>query len=164
MKQWFGYFPPPPVTHRLHRDPQLYLVLLGTLLTGIGLWWLLPAGFAGAAFAHPWLLFNMLLLSPVVEEWLCRGVLQGELLRQAWGRVRHLGISRANGLTSIAFVLLHLVYHPWLWALAVIVPSLVLGYLRERYANLWLPIVLHSLFNLTYLLAGLPWAQSDVLR
>lgn len=160
MKEWFGYFPPPTARHRLHTDPHMYLVLVGTLLTGVGLWLLLPAGYAGSVLSRPWLLFNMLLLSPVVEEWLCRGVLQGELLRRAWGNIQHLGISRANAVTSVVFVLLHGIYHPWHWALAVIVPSLVLGHLRERYASLWLPIVLHSLFNLTYLLAGLAWPVS----
>ncbi len=45
--------------------------------------------------------------------------------------------------------------HPPAWALAVLVPSLVLGHFRERHASLLPPMILHPLFNLTYLLGGI---------
>lgn len=146
---------PLPRPSRPWRDAHLYLVLAGTALTGLALWLWLPSGFARHIAADPWHLLGFLLLYPVVEEWLFRGILQGELLRRDSFRRRHLGITRANGLTTVAFTLLHLIHQPFPWALSVAVPSLVLGHFRERYGNLRLPIALHVLFNAAYLLAGL---------
>jgi membrane protease YdiL (CAAX protease family) len=37
----------------------------------------------------------------------------------------------------------------------VFVPSLVFGHFRERHESLVTPMLLHSFFNLTYLLAGI---------
>lgn len=139
----------------LGRDPHVWLVLLGTLASGILLWWWMPAGYARPIAADPWRLAGFLLLYPLVEEWVFRGLLQGELLQRGWGRRLHLGISRANLVTSLLFVALHLVNHPPAWALAVLLPSLVLGHLRERHGSLLPALLLHPLFNLTYLLAGL---------
>jgi len=138
----------------LWRDPQLNLVLAGTAMVGLGLWLLLAPGYARPLVADPWRLLAILLLYPVVEEWVFRGVLQGELLRRPGLRQRHLGVTRANLLTSLLFAATHLVHQPPLWALAVLVPSLVLGHFRERYAGLRLPIALHILFNAVYVLAG----------
>ncbi len=139
----------------LWRDPHLHLVLAGTVTVGMGLWVFMAPGYAWSIVSDPWQLLAMLLLYPVVEEWLFRGVLQGELLRRRGFRRAHLGLTQANLLTSLLFVVMHLVHQPPLWALAVVVPSLVLGHFRERYGNLRLPIALHILFNAVYLLAGL---------
>jgi len=94
---------------------------------------------------------------PVVEEWLFRGLIQGELLRLRKLSRTFTGISGANLVTSLLFVALHLINHPPLWAMAVLVPSLVLGHFRERYQQVWIPMALHMLFNASYLVAGLPW-------
>jgi uncharacterized protein len=140
-----------PVIRRLPRDPHLHVVLAGTLATGLGLWFLLPPGYSQPVASEPWRLLGFLLLYPVIEEWLFRGLLQGELLRRPWGPSRYLGISIANLLTTVAFVLLHFVHQPPGWALAVAVPSLVLGHFRERYSSLWPPVMLHVLFNAVHL-------------
>jgi membrane protease YdiL (CAAX protease family) len=139
----------------LGRDPQLYAVIAASIATGLVLWWWLPAGYARPIAADPWRLAGFLLFYPLLEEWLFRGLLQGELLQHGWGRRRWLGISSANALTTLAFVLLHLVNHPPGWALAVAAPSLALGHLRERHHSLLPALLLHPLFNLTYLVAGL---------
>ena len=131
------------------------VVLIGSLLTGIGLWIALPHGFAKDIVASPLLLVNILLLYPLVEEVLFRGIIQGELLNRSSLAIRDLGISRANLITSILFVGLHFVNHPPSWALAVLVPSLTLGHIRERYPSLAAPILLHILFNAIYLIAGI---------
>ena len=137
------------------RDPQLYLVIAGTVVVGLGLWLLLAPGYARPIVADPWRLLAILLLYPVVEEWVFRGVLQGELLSYSRWRRTHLGLTRANLLTSLLFAAMHLVHQPPLWALAVVAPSLVLGHFRERYDGLRMPIALHILFNTVYVLAGL---------
>ena len=140
---------------RLVRDWQFYLVIAGSVVTGILFWFWLPAGYANAIASDPWRLVSFLLLYPLLEEWVFRGILQGEFLKREWGKRRGIGISNANLVTSIIFVLLHLINHPPLWALAVLVPSLVLGHFRERHDGLLAPMLLHPFFNLTYLLAGI---------
>ena len=144
-----------PVPPLPWRDHHLQLTLAGTVVTGLGLWLFLPPGFAHHLTASPWSLMGFLLVYPVIEEWLFRGLLQKELLRLREFQRRHLGITGANGTTTIAFTLLHLVHQPFPWALTVALPSLVLGHFRERYGNLRLPIALHILFNAIYLAAGL---------
>ena len=140
---------------RLARDWQFHLVIACSVATGIifRLW--LPAGYANSIASDPWLIFSFLLLYPLVEEWVFRGILQGELLKRAWGKQRGIGISNANLITSIVFAGLHFINQPPGWALAVLVPSLVLGHFRERHESLLPPMLLHPLFNLTYLLAGI---------
>jgi membrane protease YdiL (CAAX protease family) len=136
-------------------DWQFQLVIAGSVMTGIAFWLWLPAGYSNAIAADPWLIFSFLLLYPLVEEWVFRGILQGELLKQEWGKRRGIGVSNANLLTSIVFVLLHFINHPPLWAVAVFVPSLALGHFRERHDSLVTPMLLHPFFNLTYLVAGI---------
>ena len=136
------------------RDPQLLVTLVGTVITGVALWHWLPHGYAAHIAASPWLILNIVLIYPVVEELLFRGFIQAELLRHRLTAIRHLGISRANMLTSILFVGLHLIHQAPLWALSVLVPSLVLGHFRERYDSLLAPMLLHILFNATWLTAG----------
>lgn len=99
-----------------------------------------------------WLLW-MVLVFPLLEEIVFRGVIQGSLLRLARLRRAWLGLSAANGLASMVFVLMHLVYNPPLHALAVLAPSLVLGFFRERYDSVWPPVVLHVVFNLMWFVA-----------
>lgn len=135
-------------------DPQLLVVLAGTLLTGAGLWLWMPAGYAADVTSSLWLMLNIIFLYPLVEELLFRGVIQTELLRRPVLARRHFGISRANLITSILFICLHLVHQAPLWAISVLLPSLVMGHFRERYGNLLAPILLHILFNATWLTAS----------
>jgi membrane protease YdiL (CAAX protease family) len=92
----------------------------------------------------------LVLLYPVIEEWLFRGQLQPRLLRTCFGRRVRLCISGANLLTSLLFAMMHLVTHPPLWALAVIVPSLIFGLFRERYGSILPGVLLHCSYNLAY--------------
>ena len=135
-------------------DWQFYLVIAGSVVTGILFWLWLPAGYADSIASDPWRLVSFLLLYPLLEEWVFRGILQGELLKRKWGKRRSIGISNANLVTSIVFAGLHFINQPPLWALAVLVPSLVMGHFRERHDSLLTPMLLHPFFNLTYLLAG----------
>jgi membrane protease YdiL (CAAX protease family) len=86
-----------------------------------------------------------------------RGLLQGQLLRVTAvnGQPRRWGpISRANGLTTLAFVALHLPTQPMLWALAVAAPSLVLGHLRERLGSAWPAVGVHAFYNAGFALVA----------
>ena len=102
-----------------------------------------------------WMAFA--LFFPVVEELLFRGILQGELLRLTTrdNRVLRLGpVSVANALTTMAFVALHMLAQPLGWALAVALPSLVFGHLRERFASVWPAVLVHIVYNAGFGLAA----------
>jgi uncharacterized protein len=91
-------------------------------------------------------LVSLVLVQPVVEELVFRGALQGYLLERVSGR--WIGpVSIANLGTTTAFVALHLLAQPPAWAVAVAVPSLVFGHLRERYGSVLPAIALHSIYN-----------------
>lgn len=139
----------------LLKDTHLAVIFLGSLLVGLGLSFILPSTFLESATADTLVLLNLLLLYPLVEELLFRGLIQETLLKRSCLAVRNFGISYANIITSILFVGLHFIHHPPVWAMAVFVPSLVLGYIRERYISLLVPISLHIFFNCIYLLAAI---------
>jgi len=90
------------------------------------------------------LVFTAVLIAPVYEEMLFRGHLQS-LLRHLLGRPW-----AAIVLTSAAFALVH----PWWTQPPILFLSLCLGYAYERRGNLWLPVVIHSLFNGISILAS----------
>jgi membrane protease YdiL (CAAX protease family) len=119
---------------------------------------LLLATLAGERMAPPattpaWIAW--LLVQPVAEECVFRGLLQGQLLRLT-SRRRAGPVTLANALATGAFVLAHLAVQPVPWALAVAVPSLVFGHLRERFASVVPAIVLHAAYNAGF--AGLATA------
>jgi membrane protease YdiL (CAAX protease family) len=93
---------------------------------------------------------SFVLAYPVVEELLFRGLLQGEALRLTTrnGRALRVGpVTWANVLVTAAFVALHSWAQPLAWALAVAVPSLVFGHLRERFASVWPAVLVHAVYN-----------------
>lgn len=131
----------------------LALALAVPVWAALGLWagkfMYVPSGWPA------WMSF--VLLYPVVEELVFRGVLQGELLRLTTreGRTLRLGpVSVANALATLAFVAFHTVAQPLAWALAVAVPSLVFGHLRERFASVWPAVLVHVVYNAGFGLAG----------
>ena len=84
---------------------------------------------------------------PVLEEMLFRGIVQGALFAKPWGAKSFAGLSVANGITSLLFVMAHLWYQPATWAVTVIVPSLVYGFFRDRFLNIYPCIILHAFYN-----------------
>lgn len=98
----------------------------------------------------PWFYLSGILLYPVLEEVVFRGLLLEGLTRYV--RARWHGLSLANVLTSLLFVVAHFPFHPGYWASAVFVPSLLFGYSKERYRSLWPPMILHSFYNLGFFL------------
>lgn len=140
-------------------DPHLIAALLAAVpvWAALGLW----AGPWMRAPAGAWGWFSLVLLMPLLEEGVFRGLLQTQLLRvtAVHGQPRRCGpISWANGLTTLAFVALHLPTQPLQWALAVAAPSLVLGHLRERLGSVWPAIGVHLVYNAGFALLAF-WAQ-----
>ena len=135
-------------------DWQLWITLLGAIAVVLVLRQLLPTGYASHITSSTIMLASTLLLYPLVEELLFRGVIQGELLRHDFWSRQHFFISRANLMTSFLFALLHLVHQAPIWALAVTVPSLVMGHFRERYRSIVAALALHVYFNGVFIIAG----------
>lgn len=136
---------------RLGRDPHFW----GAHIAAVVLW------AAGLAWFAPeidplWPLHQLeafLLLGlvyPMLEEWIFRGLLQGTLFGYRQLRAGVGGITLANLAVSLVFTSLHFINHPPLAAAAVLIPSLVFGYFRDRYGNLVAPIWLHVFYNIGY--------------
>lgn len=96
------------------------------------------------ASAGAWL--SLLLFQPLAEELVFRGALQGTLLRRTHRRT--LGpLTRANAWTTAAFVALHFIAQPPGWAVAVALPSLVFGHVRDRFSSVLPSMALHVVYN-----------------
>jgi uncharacterized protein len=141
-------FPP------FYRDLQFY----GALLLGVAVLWAMSVYLfqvrGGGAPVPLSMWISMVLWQPLIEELLFRGILQGQLLARSWGRSAFFRISLANLVTSVAFMAIHFIAHPPLWAMSVLVPSLLFGYFRERHHSLYPAIILHSVYNLGFLVVA----------
>ncbi len=142
---------------RFYRDG----FFLSALLAGVGfwlsLWWFVPVRPIGLPQVMTWSFLAVAVWHPLAEELIFRGFVQGQLVEQAWGQRTWAGISTANLLTSLVFVLGHLWQHPPVWAFAVGVPSLGFGWLRDRFESVYPSIALHMFYNAGYFaLTGLP--------
>lgn len=96
--------------------------------------------------------FELILVSiiiyPVLEEIVFRGLIQRQCLRFGIARRCFFGISGANVMTSILFTFLHFIHQPPLLAAMVFIPSLIFGYFRDRYKRIFPSILLHIFYNL----------------
>jgi len=129
--------------------------LFGTAIAAGLLYWLVlymvtrqPPAF-GWPLQDPWRFVYPALLYPVAEELVFRGLVQDLAHRylKAWA----LGpLTHANILTSLLFTALHFFNHPPLWAAAVLVPSLLFGFFKDRSGGLAAPVLLHVFYNSGY--------------
>lgn len=148
LAQALGVTPPYPPLLTWPPDTHLALALILALPAWLALGW-----FAGASLRLPigaWAWLSLVLVQPLLEELVFRGLLQGQALAwlQRGGRPMRLGpLTLANLLVTMAFVALHLRAQPLAWALAVAVPSLVFGHLRERFQSVWPAVGLHAVYN-----------------
>ncbi|MCO4812595.1 MAG: JDVT-CTERM system CAAX-type protease [Gammaproteobacteria bacterium] len=135
---------------RRPRKGSLDGAFVTVLLLGAIVGWVLGSRSVQPDSATPMMLVSFLLWQPVVEELLFRGALQGALLRTITGTRMVAGLSVANIATSLAFVAIHFAQHPWLWAISVLVPSLLFGHYRERAGSVAPCILMHVLFNAAF--------------
>ena len=91
---------------------------------------------------------TLCIVVPVLEELVFRGLIQGYLRQFDPGQKAILGISAANLLTSLLFVLLHWLTRDGYSALLVFLPSLYLGLVRDRTSSIAMCILIHGLWNL----------------
>ena len=134
-------------------DPRFGLALLAGAAFWLALVWLGEPG----PLQGPAALLSLVVLQPLGEELLFRGLLQGRLAARPWGRRSFLGLSRANWVASLLFTALHFIGHPPLWAAGVLLPALLFGYFRDRHDSVLPAIALHVFYNAGYFLLPLVW-------
>lgn len=146
--QTAGLQAPQPAPWRWPPDAALALALLAAVPV-----WVLLGALVGPAMRVPlgwWAWLSLVAVQPLLEELVFRGVLQGlalETLARQGRPLRWGPLTLANALVSLGFVLLHLRAQPLAWALAVLGPSLLLGWLRERYTSVWPSVLVHAVYN-----------------
>ncbi len=93
---------------------------------------------------HSIFMLKLLLIAPMIEEGFFRGVVHAGLLGRTdvWGRP-----AVANVITALFFGAAHLWFAPWLHALTVMLPALVIGWVYERSRSVGVCIALHCLCN-----------------
>lgn len=134
------------------RDSHFALAVVSPLV----LWALVctvPIGWANRAPCTFVSVLGLAVWQPLIEELFFRGWVQGELAATSWGPKTRYGITRANVATSFLFVAAHLLHHPALWAVAVLIPSMVFGYFRDKSRSVYPAVLLHSYYNLGFLFA-----------
>lgn len=92
------------------------------------------------------------LVYPVLEEYVFRGGIQSALYSRSSLSRSIAGVSAANLLTSITFAVIHLFNQPPIWATLVFFPSLVFGWMRDRYGHIGPSVVLHVVYNAGFFL------------
>jgi len=91
------------------------------------------------------IVIGAVVVAPLFEELLFRGYLQTLLWRLT--RRRWLAVI----LASIGFALVH---QHWVTWLPIFTLAVVLGYMYERTGKLWVPILIHAMFNATSIIAS----------
>lgn len=127
----FGHPPPPTVNHVILEQLKLVIQQSDVLTISI-------------------LLISAVILAPLFEELLYRGVMQtaiGELIggQKTSVNVRWLAVV----ITSMLFIASHIAVGSWHALPSLFVLSIVLGWLVERHGKLWPAIVVHMIFNAT---------------
>jgi membrane protease YdiL (CAAX protease family) len=149
----------------IRSDPARRWMLLAVPIGPLGVFflWMLDAGGALAvptAQASLRTAFLLLWAAPVLEELAFRGALR-DLCRAAMGKLSwrdNSPLTLPNLLTSIAFAACHLAHQPPLLAASLLVPSLLLGRVREITHSLLPCILLHAWFNLCFLMVFTQWS------
>ena len=140
-----------------HRDGLFLTALLAAGGFWLLLWCFVPVWPMAVRQVLSWNFLALTIWQPCLEELVFRGFLQGQLHRQAWGQRTWRGITVANVTASLLFMVGHWWHHPLHWAIAVMIPSLMFGYFRDRYASVYPAVVLHAFYNTGYfLLTGFP--------
>ena len=140
-----------------HRDGLFFLAAAAGVAFWALLWLLLPVQPMPWRHVGSWHFLSLVVVQPGLEEVVFRGILQGWLSR--WRRMQTTwhGLTAANGVTALLFTAGHFVNHPAAWVVGVMIPALVFGLFRDRYASIWPGTMLHVFYNAGYfVVTGLP--------
>jgi membrane protease YdiL (CAAX protease family) len=141
----------PPHPPPLLRDPAFAAALLAAPVAWVALMVLgHPTAEAGWVLTSPgrWVVLGV--VYPVLEEIVFRGGLQRWMKQHRFGNRRLAGLSTANWVASACFAAAHLYQHSIIWSAAVLVPSLLMGWLFDRHGRLTGPVLLHAFYNLGF--------------
>ncbi|WP_319381031.1 JDVT-CTERM system glutamic-type intramembrane protease [Thiomicrorhabdus sp.] len=122
---------------------RLFVAAMGGGLVVAAIYWLCI--YSGMPQEWRPALIASILVFPVLEELAFRGWLQTRLKTRF--AQEYYGFSLANLLTSLLFSGMHLGLHSPAWSLAVLVPSLIFGFFRDRFGGVAPAIVLHVFYN-----------------
>ncbi len=136
----------------LAKDSQIQYTLLLSLFIGGGFWLSIPTTWFSNQITSSLYIIKLVVLYPFFEEVIFRGAIQGELLKRSTFKNVTCKISLANFTTSSLFSTMHILNLPIEIAILTFIPSLILGYFRERHLGLLAPIMLHMYFNSIYIL------------
>lgn len=132
-------------------EPQMGLAVIAVPIIWLSLYTVdQPHINLGWPIVNLWLFLYFVLLFPLLEELAFRGFLQEYFRKWEMGRLDYHGITVANIGCSILFVISHLFYHSVTWSLAVILPSLIFGYCKDRYRSVVPCVLLHCFYNSGY--------------
>lgn len=127
-------------------------VFLGLLLIPVPIWGVIYYRTQTIELLSSLQLLNFILLYPLVEEIIFRGMIQPYIAEKCPYSLAN--ITLANLFTSTIFAIIHLFQQPIIWALATFFPSLIFGYCRDRYQRLLPSIILHITYNGGFFLIG----------
>ena len=119
---------------------SLFIILEEIYMLALGLE--MPEGFIAFMLSEPLILgiISVIIIAPVIEEFLFRGFLFSQLSRTklgGWGSVC---------LSSLLWTIIHFQYE-FLILLVLFIFGIFLGYIRMAYNSLALPIALHAVNN-----------------
>jgi len=98
------------------------------------------------------LVLTLCVLAPLLEELVFRGLIQGYFRQHTQAKKTFVGISAANLLTSLLFVLMHWLTRDGYTAALVFLPSVYLGVVRDRIGSLLTCMFIHVFWNFTWYL------------
>jgi ABC-2 type transport system permease protein len=124
------------------------LIAAPPAIAGAWLYWIHPVLQCDSS----WVWTKWILISPVLEEFVFRGLLQGGLMRGI-GSVR-LPRWSAIATGALAFAAFHSMNGGAIYLLAMLALGLAFGYVYSQSRNLIYPILLHTWSNASLLLIG----------
>ncbi len=136
-----GAWPP------FQKDRLFILSLVAGVLVWVMLWFTVIPTYTIDQGSITKIIILTVIWYPLLEEILFRGIIQKTIFDKPWGKKSLVGLSAANWFASLLFILAHAMYQPGIWAIMVLAPSLVFGFFRDRYANIYPCILLHSFYN-----------------
>ena len=137
------------------RSRNLHELIWGALIGALFLWggaswyWDLTPTFSWVTLQWP-MFFAVCVASPVLEEYVFRALLY-DAVDARWPRVwpsgARLSISSANAMTTCLFVIAHMIARDPIAGAFVLLPSIYLGLLRQRYGGAGICMVIHAVWN-----------------
>ncbi len=128
------------------RDPYIWCAFGAGLIVWL-IMWLLGIPVTGAHRLTAVTLVLSVLVYPILEELVFRGFLQEWLLTRPQLKRSIAGLTGANLVTSVLFAALHLLSQTPVWAGLILFPSLVFGWLRDRYQSVLPGMLVHMFYN-----------------